>query len=470
VSVNETIPSEVAELAELIGPHRISTHPDDLQRHARDRSSGAQLAARAGWPAPLPLCVARPHTTEQVAALLRWADDTRTPVVPYGGGSGVVDGISPKAAVVIEMRAMNEILELDEKSRLVRVQAGMLGADFNKALQDRGFMLGHEPQSLAVSTVGGWVATRATGQLSGGYGGIEDLIAGLEAVLPGGRIVRSNATPRTSTGPGLMGLLLGSEGTLGIVTEATLRLSPIPLEKADVCIRFEHMADGVAACRRIVQGELRPTVIRLYDKEDALIFLRNHPDEPVAPLMLLSFDGRDAQRRAEIAAEMAGGVPGNSNLSSHWWTHRNDAVDEFQLLMSGKGVLGPHAIVDTIEVAATWSSLRDLYHSMKERLAPEAHLVGCHLSHAYIDGACLYFTLASSCESDEAAAARLDRWWEVAMETTLGNGGTISHHHGIGRRKAPWMQQELGGWWDILVAVKKAVDPNGIMNPGALGL
>lgn len=457
-------------LGELLGPDIVSTDPRDLESHAHDWSPRALLAARAGDARDLPICVVRPRSTEQCAVLLRWAHETATPVVPFGAGSDVVQGISPGGAVVVDMRSMNSIRNVDAKSRLVTVEAGIMGPDLAEHLAAEGFTLGHEPQSFAISTVGGWVATRACGQLSAGYGGIEDLVAGIEAVLPGGSCVTSKVVPRRSAGPDVASLMVGSEGTLGIVTAVTLRISPLPGARADRCLRYEHMADGVAGARAIAQSELRPSVLRLYDAEDAMLFLRHHPDEPQGPLMVMSFFGEDAEARASSACELAGGHRGNDALVEHWWHHRNDAVGEFRKLMDGEGLLGPHGVVDTIEVSGTWSVLRDLYHSIKEGLSARADIAGCHLSHIYPDGACLYFTCGAVASSDEEAASKLDEWWATAMRSALDNGGSISHHHGIGRTKAEWLPEELGGWWEVLRLVKSAIDPKGIMNPGALGL
>ena len=417
-----------------------------------------------------PACVVRPRTTQQISELVQWANQTKTPLVPYGGGSGVVGGIHPDGAVVVELRAMDDIRDFDEKSRIVRAECGVLGTDLDKALHGWGYMLGHQPQSMQISTVGGWVSTRAAGQLSSRYGGIEDLISGMEVVLPDGRIARTRGTPRASAGPDVASLMIGAEGTLGIVTEVTLRVSPLPPARLDLCVRFEHMSDGVAACMRIAQAGLDPTMMRLYDRDDAGIFLRNHPDEPRDPFMLLSFEGFDPRARMEEAFSLTYGEPGNEALVDHWWQHRNDLVDEYEVLMSGHGMLGPHAIVETMEVSGRWSNLRDLYHSMRDVLAKEADIVGCHLSHHYEDGACLYFSMGSACDSDQQAAEKLEKWWNAGMAACLEAGGSISHHHGIGRRRAQWLPAELEGWWEVLVAIKKTLDPNGIMNPGALGL
>ncbi|HYP24822.1 MAG TPA: FAD-binding oxidoreductase [Actinomycetota bacterium] len=458
--------SVASDLAALLDPSIVSTDEADLDAHASDWAPAGMLDRRRGKVPPSPACVVRPRSTEEVASLLEWAHETRTPVVPWGGGSGVLASAVPGGRVVVDLSGLAHVGDVDEKSRLVTAGAGVTGPALGEHLSDAGYHLGHEPQSLAISTVGGWIATRACGQLSARYGGIESLLAGFTAVLPGGRVVRSKTVPRRAAGPDVASLMLGSEGTLGIVTEADLRVSPIPAERHDLCLRFEHMADGVAACRKLAQSELRPTLVRLYDAEDAAIFLRHFPDQSPGPLLLVSFDGP----RADVAAELCGGKRGDDHLVEHWWEHRNDAVGEFRKLMAGEGILGPHALVDTVEVAGTWTVLRELYHSMKEKLSSLADIAGCHLSHVYPDGACLYFTLASACADDAEAESKLGTWWEAAMRTCLDAGGSISHHHGIGRVKARWLEEELGGWMDVLRAVKSSVDPHGVMNPGALGL
>ncbi|MGH2736203.1 MAG: FAD-binding oxidoreductase [Actinomycetota bacterium] len=459
-----------SDLAELLGPEAVVTRDQDLEAYARDWSASALLAARLKRRAQLPLCVARPRSEAQVSDLLRWAHDTRTPVVPFGGGSSVVRGIEPSGAVVVDLRSLDEVEEVDETSLLVTVGAGAMGPDLGSALGERGFRLGHEPQSVMLSTVGGWLATRACGQLSARFGGIENLVAGLRAVLPGGRVVVARPVPRSSVGPDLKHLLIGSEGALAIITEATLRIEEIPAGRASVALRFDHMSDGVSASRRLAQSELHPTIVRLYDGDDSMLLTRHLDSPPQGCVLLLSFEGARAADRCDESVSLCRGESLGEELVEHWWTHRNDAVDEYRNLMAGKGLLGPHALIDTMEVAGTWSGLRGLYHSMKEELRSVAHLAGCHLSHVYSDGACLYFTLASACADDDDALATYERWWSTGMAACLAAGGSISHHHGIGRLRARWLPEALDGFWEVLTAVKKSVDPHGIMNPGVLGL
>jgi alkyldihydroxyacetonephosphate synthase len=430
----------------------------------------ALVRERAGLdPAP-PAAVVRPRSTEEVSELLTWADVERVPIVPFGGGSSVVRGIEPARGIVLDLSLMDAVIDLDERSRLVRVQAGIRGAALQQGLDAQALMLGHQPQSMALSSVGGWIATGASGQLSLGFGSIEEVVAGFDAVLPGGRVLRAKVAPRRSTGPDLGALFIGSEGSLGVVTEAVLRVVPALADRVDLAFAFEHMADGVNACRTIAQGEFRPVLLRLYDKEDTFIFWRKMEDAPIGPLLVASARDAASLESTARAAEAAGGREAPRQLVDYWWGHRNDAVEDYPRTMAGGGILGDHALLETIEVSATWSNLRAVYHSLKERLEPSSDIVGGHLSHLYPDGACLYITLAASCSDERDAVGRLRAWWGTAMSTVLEHGGSISHHHGIGRTRAPWLREELGEWFEVLVALKRALDPNGIMNPGVLGL
>ena len=458
-------------LAALLGEDAVLRSETERAARSRDLSPSRLIRERAGdGTRDLPDAVVRPADTEAVAQLLRWADSEKVPVVPLGGGSSVVRGIAPQGGIVADLGRMDAVLDVDDRSRLARVGAGARGEALQEHLASAGWMLGHQPQSMSLSTVGGWIATRSAGQLSIGFGVIEDVVAAMDVVLPGGRVLRERAVPRRSAGPRIDQLFIGSEGTLGIITEAVLRVVPTLDERADAAFTFEHMADGVAACRAIAQMGAGPILLRLYDAEDAAIFWRRAEEPPSGHILIMSGRAPADLERAGASARASGGEPAPDGLVSFWWEHRNDAAADMLELLSGHGVLGPHAAVDTFEVAATWSRVRGVYHAMKERLGADADIAGCHLSHVYPDGACLYFTAAAVCDDDAEAARRLEGWWGNAMRIALEEGASISHHHGIGRTRAAWLREELGDWYELLIIVKRALDPNGIMNPGVFGI
>lgn len=457
--------SLLTDLEAVLGAEAVTPGPDAGSVH--DLSTRALVAERlAGSATGTPVAVVRPTSANEVGAIAKWANSTRTPLVPAGGRSGVCGGVtSMDGSVVVDLQRLDQIVDVDQKSLLVTAQAGVFGDTLERELNARGLTLGHAPQSIEISTVGGWLATRASGQLSARYGGIENLVVGMEVVLPSGDPMEVRTGPRRSTGPDLAGLFIGSEGALGIITSATLRVSKLPTARVDRCFRFEHMDEGVAACRTLAQGHPKPLLVRLYDADDAAIFWRDREPVPDSPVLLVSSDGG---AREEL--ELGGAQPAPDEIAAYWWEHRNDAAAHYESLMGSDGILGPHPVIDTMEVSGTWTVLRHLYHSMKASLSEIADIAGCHLSHVYPDGACLYFTLVSMCESDEDALEQHERWWDAGMTACLAAGGMISHHHGIGRLKARWMPEQLGGGFEILQALKRELDPNNIMNPGVLGL
>jgi alkyldihydroxyacetonephosphate synthase len=469
------VTGDLAALRALVGPEAVSTDPGDLDAHAHDWWALALLRRRRGDPLPLPAAVVRPASTAEVAAVLRWAAETRTPVVPVGGGSGVSGGAQAvPGALALDLRRMDRVLAVDEVSLTVRAQAGIGGPALEAALAEHGLTLGHFPQSFEISTLGGWIAARSAGQKSARYGRLEDLVRGLEAVLPGGRVVRFRAVPATAAGPDLWRLLVGSEGTLGVVTEATLAVRPAPAVVAHAAYAFEDFARGLEAVRRVARAELRPAVMRLYDEADVGIAFREASAElPGGALLVLRFEGdalADAEERAvREVLERAGGRDLGPGLAERWWEHRNDAVATYREIMLG-GLLGPAAAVDTMEVAGLWPA-DALYDRVRAALAAHADVVGCHASHPYPQGTCLYFTFVFlGSRDDRELEARYRAAWEEAARAALAAGGTITHHHGIGLLKAPWLAEELGEGMEVLRAVKWALDPAGIMNPGKLGL
>jgi alkyldihydroxyacetonephosphate synthase len=416
-----------------------------------------------------PLAVAFPRTTEDVAAVMVWAQETGTPVIARGGGSGVCGGAqATRGSVILDLSEMREVIGVDEGSLAVEVQAGIRGDRLEGALAQRGLTLGHYPQSLAISSVGGWLAARSAGQASAGYGAIEDLVLGLTVVLADGGVLRLRPVPRSAAGPDLRNLFIGSEGTLGIITEATLTASRLPDDLRWVAAAPGTFEEGLETVRDIVQGGGRPVVVRLYDPPDAALTFGDlgHAGGPV---LIVAVDGEAEAGAIGRAVEAGTSGPLGDGYGSHWWEHRFDAVDVYRGVMGPDRVFGSGVVVDTLEVAALWSQLSGLYRTLQDTLTGHAEAVGCHLSHPYRSGASLYFTFLIRAADDSAAADAYLRCWRDAARACHGAGGTITHHHGIGLLKAPFMEEELGSvGLSVLRAMKSALDPAAILNPGKL--
>ena len=429
---------------------------------------------RRGDVLALPSAVVRPASTQEVSAVLRWAQESRTPVVPFGGGSGVAGGAEAIAgSIALDTRSLDRVIDLDGRSLTVTAQAGIMGRTLEEFLAAEGFTLGHFPQSIDISTLGGWIAARSAGQKSARYGRLEEMILGIEVVLPGGAVLRTRPVPASAAGPDLARLFVGSEGTLGVVTEATLAIRPAPATVSHGAYGFETFASGLDAVRAVTRADLRPAVMRLYDEVDVGISFRDAPDRPGGALLVLRFEGDELAASEEEAVRRVvageGGRDLGPGLAERWWEHRNDAVGTFRQIMLD-GLLGPAAAVDTMEIAGLWP-VDALYEHVREALSMHADVVGCHASHPYPQGACLYFTFVFvGATDDRVVEARYRAAWEAAASAALEAGATVTHHHGVGLLKAGWLRRELGEGFELLRALKRTLDPAGIMNPGKLGL
>jgi alkyldihydroxyacetonephosphate synthase len=455
-----------AALRRELGADRVLDDAAALEAHRLDYWILAHLRARQGRLAGDPACVVRPRSTAEVAAAVRTAQRYKVAIVPYGGGSGVLGGaVPPAGSVVIDLRAMDRLLALDETSLLASAEAGMMGGDYERAVTARGYTTGHYPQSIERATLGGLVATRSAGQFSTKYGNIEDLLLGLEVVLPSGETLRLSPVPRASTGPSLRELFLGSEGALGIVTEVTLRVFPLPERRALASFACSGVPAGLDVIRRVVRAGWRPAVLRLYDAtEAARTFSEWTPAD--AALLLVVCEGPAALVDAELQAieAIAGDAPrlGTAPVE-HWLDHRNTVP-------SWDFFLDRELMVDTIEIAATWDRIGALYDTVLAalRAVPGMVVASAHSSHSYPQGTNLYVTFVLKPEDFSRAEDVYLQAWSAVMEATLGAGGTIAHHHGIGRLRVPWLERELGDAYPVLRAIKRALDPAGIMNPGTL--
>lgn len=484
---------------------RHSASPADRVAYARDLWPRRLIEIRGGSVAPhQPGAVVWPTSTEEVADIVRWAAAEGVPVVPFGAGSGVCGGVVPDPrTVVLDLKKMASVRALDPSGPMLDVEAGALGITLEEGLERRGYTLGHFPSSILCSTVGGWVAARSAGQCSGKYGKIEDMVVSLECVLGDGEIVTLS---RRASGLDLTPLVIGSEGTLAVVTSAKLRLHPSPTSRAFAAFSFPTIEAGWTAMREMFQAGLRPAVSRLYDPFDSFIakmggVKRGDDPEPKkkrrpgasasaltrilrAPgalntvidtigdrllggsTLILVFEGdadacsSDLAQAAAISHRLGARSLGEGP-ARRWMQHRYSvSYRQAPMFMSG-------AFTDTMEVAAPWSRLQDLYDGVRKALGKHVFVMA-HLSHAYPDGCSIYFTFAGSAKTDAECEALYDSTWRTALAAAVSSGGTLSHHHGVGRNKAPSMGAELGLGVEVVRALMRAADPRGILNPGNL--
>jgi alkyldihydroxyacetonephosphate synthase len=457
-------------LRSMLGPDQVLTDAATLDRRAADTWPLRLVQRAVGAQLDRPLCVVRPRSTTEAAQVLACLRQHGVPAVPAGGGSGVAGGAQPSAgAVVVDTGTLDQILRLNEEDLTVTVQAGVFLAHLEQWLGKHGYTAGHYPQSIDLAQVGGLVATRSAGQFSTKYGNMEDLLVGLEAVLPDGTIVRLGPVARWSAGPDLRALWLGSEGAFGLITEVTLKIVPKPAARWLQAYAVPAVRDGLAVMQGVMREGWRPAVVRLHDAVEAERNYSGAVAEGESILLVLSEGPQgyvEAETRGIQAIAEAGGLrPLGPDPVAKWLEHRNDVRLFYQLTDMG-------VLVDTIEVAAGWSTIGDIYEQVTAQLraeVPEVLAVSGHSSHSYAQGTNLYFIVVAQPPRDPAEVERV-YWsiWNRVMETTLACGGSINHHHGIGKLRVPWMRRQLGAAYPLLTAVKQALDPTGVMNPGTL--
>ena len=466
--------ARLARLREQLTAGVMLTDADALRVRSRDWWPLSRLREVRGDVLDLPAAVVLPRSTEEVATVLRWCNDHAVTVIARGLGSGVCGGAAPlSGCVVLETSAMDQIIALDEISHVVTVQAGLRGDRLEAYLASFGLTTGHYPQSINVSTVGGWIAASGAGQATPGYGPIEQRVAGLTVVLPDGTISRIRPMARAASGPDLRKLVLGSEGQFGVVTEAVLICANITRETSWQTFVYPDYDAAIAAGRDTVRSGAGARVLRAWDEPDSA--------RAFGPLGLPSgclgmvgiasdapgLDGRQAAV-AKIAATYAG-VPANAEWGPHWWAHRLDAVELFETVMGPRRVRGDGIVLDTLEVQSLWADLPSLHRTVGAALRRHTDEVRAHYSHVYHIGASLYFTFVIKGVDDFSAEATYREAWAEAMQAAIDANGSISHHHGIGRQKAAFLEPELGsGAFRLLKMLKSAIDPKGILNPGVL--
>ena len=495
------IPADIEKFTALLGADRVREDKYERAFHALGRSYHDLLRLRAGDLSLAPDAVLYPRGADEVLAVLAYASEAGIAVVPYGGGTSVVGGVSAskgslRAVVTLDLSGMDRVVDIDTVSLTATAEAGIYGPVLEKALAAKGLTLGHYPQSFEFSTLGGWIAHRGAGQQSRRYGRPQDWLVGAKLATPCG-LLATEGFPASAAGPRLADLAIGSEGVFGVVTEATFRLKPVPAAKDYRGYLFRDFATGIAAIRQATQEGLSVAMLRLSDAEEmrfyrafgavgrrldlmsrltgAYLEARGFTDN--AAMLIAGFEGgeievRQSRKRFAAIARRLGAISAGGGLGKRWYEGRfHGPYLRDPLMDRGVGV-------DTLETATSWSKLDGLYAAVRAALEksigetaprPGARgIVMCHVSHSYPDGASLYFTYIFP----RALDGEIAQWRAIktaASDAIVANGGTISHHHGVGEDHLPWIAQEKGELGvAVLRAVKQALDPNGILNPGKL--
>jgi alkyldihydroxyacetonephosphate synthase len=470
--------AEVLEsLRRLVGPDHVRTDDEARTLRTRGKSTTDLLRARAGDLRDAPDVVVRPADAAEVQEVLGLADEHGVAVVPFGGGTSVVGGLVARrdgyaGVLSLDLARMNHLLSVDPVSMTATLEPGLRGPEAETLLGAHGLTLGHFPQSFEFASIGGFAATRSSGQASAGYGRFDALVTGLSVATPAGPVVLGRA-PASAAGPDLRQLFLGSEGAFGVITAVTVRVRPLPEHRTYEGWRWSDFDAGVDAMRRLAQAQLLPTVLRLSDEAETALDLADPASIGSAAaggcLMVVGYEGTPeavAARQQAVAAVLAslGGRPAGEAPGAAW------SAGRFGAPYLRDSLLDVGVLVETLETATYWSRLREVYDAVAASLRTalgDPVLVLCHVSHVYETGASLYFTVAAP-EGDRP----LDRWAvakRAAMEAIVRTGATITHHHAVGSDHRPWLESEIGPLGiEVLRAVKTRLDPHGILSPGVL--
>jgi len=468
-----------AGLISIVGDDALHSDDETRIRHSGGRSTPDLLRLRQTHQA-VPDAVVSPGDHDEVLRVLGFAATNGIAAIPFGGGTSVVGALAPErgaheAVIAVDLRRLSGLLHLDAINQEARFLAGTTGPEAERLLTAHGFELGHFPQSFLYATLGGFASARSSGQNSAGYGRFDTMVTALRVATPTGEIALGGA-PGSAAGPDLMRLFLGAEGILGVITELSVRVHPLPETRRHEGWTFPDFERGADALRRVAQLATGPTVIRLSDEVETGIGLAQHGRvgkalaKGCSAVTVFEGDAASVAERHERTARVltgAGGRPTGPASAEEW------ARGRFGAPYLRDALLDHGAFCETLETAATWADLPRLKAAVTDAIRSgfgehgSKSLIMCHISHIYPTGAALYFTIIGNMRGDV-----LDEWNCIKAgvnDAILAHGGTISHHHGVGRDHAPWFSREVGeGGIRLLRAVKDELDPSGIMNPGAL--
>ncbi len=469
--------ADLAAFAAVVGPAHVDAGREARIRHAGGRST-IDLLRRRQHRQVVPDAVIAPSAHDEVHACLRVAAERDLAVIPFGGGTSVVGALDPergahRGVVSLDLHRLSGLLRLDEESGDAVFAAGTTGPEAERLLAEHGLELGHYPQSFRYATLGGFAAARSSGQNSAGHGRFDTMVTGLRVATPTGALDLGRS-PGSAAGPDLIRVFLGSEGIFGVITEVRVRVHPAPAERLFEAWTFPDFASGAAALRAVAQQGGGPTVIRLSDESETAVSLAQVGKIGKAMAKGASaitvYEGRDIEHRRAVTSDLlrrAGGTSSGEGAAEEWLAGRFDGPYLRDALLDA-GVF-----CETLETATTWSQLHGLRAAVLNALrdgfteAGAKSYIMCHISHIYPTGASLYFTVLAGVRGDQLAV-----WDDVKSrvnDAILAAGGTISHHHAVGRDHAPWLAEEIGETGiRILTAIKRELDPQGILNPGAV--
>lgn len=457
-----------ANLKKALGAAQVSCTDTDLDAASHDTWPVSTKLALLGRHEYRPDVVVHARGTDDIEIALSISRDTDTPITVRALGSSVTGQPLPtNGGIVLDVSRMPKTFEINERDMIVTATASYVGGELEDKLNTLGFTLGHSPQSLYRSTVGGWVSTLAIGQFSSLYGGIEDLISSFDLILPTGERVTVGQHPRAAMGPDLRRIFLGSEGTLGVITSVSLKIFPLPEVQLTEAFTIPSVPVGIELMRDITLTGIRPFLVRFYDPEEAQTVCPEVSDGH--PVLFVGTQGLTSIANTEIIElrkliEQVGGTSLGSKPVDRWMAKRFDFSGvENQLAKVG-------GFAETIEVAHMWSGIIDLYNDLKQKLSLLTDRVDVHFSHLYTQGTSMYVIVKGNTSSDEIAVERLREIWSTAMETCIKHGAELSHHHGGGLARSPYSRRSLGTSHKVLRRVKNALDPNSLLNPGKLGL
>jgi alkyldihydroxyacetonephosphate synthase len=456
-----------SKLAEIVGDSNVSDDEIDIFSYGLDSTLMSLHWRLQGKIAGLPDFITWPESVEQISEILKLANSEKIPVIPYAEGSGVVGGaISIFGGIVLDMKKFNKVLSINDKDLTVTCETGINGMNLERYLNAKGYTGGHIPQSVYTSSVGGYIAHRAAGQFSTKYGKIEDIVLGMELVLPNGEIINFKTVPRASTGPQLDKLFIGAEGTYGIVTKATLKIWPYPEKRALVSYAFPTLEDSFEACRQILREQIYPAVIRIYDADETARHFADIENAKDRVMVIFVCEGIERLVKLEEIitkekCEKNSGVDCGEKPVEHWIETRFK-VTESSMLPTFK------IVFDTIEVASLWENSTAVYYKVVEEMKKIKGLliITAHVSHFYPNGVGIYFSWGGVPPKEKSDFEFYQECWDTTEKAVIDAGGSIAHHHGIGINRAHWMDEEFGSAIKLMRDIKNLIDPNYILNPG----